>query len=565
MVNKITSRFIVSVIVGILTADIFSTASNINTTEADDHIRDDIVYATKKMEAIMQKSYDNAKDDVAAECKKDGYDYELTMESFENQGSPFADYDYKGFISAYATIQQYCKANGVDMNNGINSINFVNVSYTPAEITEYVPEQIDFYVKNKDGTYSKDGTDYISEPCDIPVYKETTTGTYKPNGTAHISLDKTITKYAQVELTPISIDDVYKTFHLKRDDLAEDESVRLNKINDLLGQADLGQSTFLSESSVATEDDVKIVDNALACADSDLAKSMINVGAQIIGRVPYEWGGKSSITGFDDTWYTFDDTGRQKGLDCSGYIQWILRTVGVDGWEQIGSTSAVLSSDKLHAVSQNELKPGDFGLFYADDSDKINHIGMYLGNGYWIHCSSAANTVTISSNMKFTIFRRLNSLPDGTDSSSGIDQETAPDNADMNLIQPDTPNQSIDDSEAMLMAKIVQCESYCEGYNGWVCVAQVIRDRILSDSFPDTVSGVVSAHNQFSTYRKASAMSDDDVDPDLLAVCKSVLAGNLRYFDNDSVIAFNSLHLSDDTWNGWQKYAVVGNHTFYVR
>ena len=43
MVNKITSRFIVSVIIGILTADIFSTASNINTTEADDHIRDDIV------------------------------------------------------------------------------------------------------------------------------------------------------------------------------------------------------------------------------------------------------------------------------------------------------------------------------------------------------------------------------------------------------------------------------------------------------------------------------------------------------------------------------------------
>lgn len=42
-------------------------------------------------------------------------------------------------------------------------------------------------------------------------------------------------------------------------------------------------------------------------------------------------------------------------------------------------------------------------------------------------------------------------------------------------------------------------------YSGWVACAEVIRNRVLSGSYPNSLSGVLSAKNQFSTYKSASS------------------------------------------------------------
>jgi spore germination cell wall hydrolase CwlJ-like protein len=100
------------------------------------------------------------------------------------------------------------------------------------------------------------------------------------------------------------------------------------------------------------------------------------------------------------------------------------------------------------------------------------------------------------------------------------------------------PGEKMEDPDMMLMAKIVQCEAENQGYNGWVAVAQVIKNRIRSDGFEgNNVREIVSAPGQFATYNKAMGMSDSEVNPDILAACEKVMAGEVRVIDDD-VISF---------------------------
>jgi hypothetical protein len=534
-------------------------------------LKENVTEAIHNMQGVMENSYESKEKEMESLVKENGYDYELTAESFYNQGMPFANYDYERFIAAYATITNYCVKNNISMGEGINSIQFVNMDYTAETEKEYIPKKYDTFIKFGEGNeYVKNNECIVSEPCTVPAYKETSKGIYVPDGTQEITLDTKDTPYASITLSTISVDDVYKTFGLNRSDFEDEENKRYNLIMEALGKADPGQTVFINNGLDVTQDDVDVINSALSATDNSQRKSMINTASSIIGMVPYEWGGKSDKAGFDKLWYTFDSTGRQKGLDCSGFIQWVLRTTGYKNWSDLSSTSDFLTSDQLIMVQSSDLQPGDFGLLYPIGTDQTNHIGMYLGNGEWIHCSSGKDTVAISDNINFSVYRRLKCLDDPSDdefADAGIETETSEVPSDNTDVKPQyTENQSIkcDDSSLMLMAKIVQCESYSEGYNGWIGVAQVIRDRMLSDKFDvSSVYDVVSSPKQFATYEKASHMPDSDVDPSVIEVCKKVMQGNLEIFPNDNVIAFRR-NDGSDTFNGWPLYTVLGNHAFYT-
>ena len=497
---------------------------------------------------------------------------------------------------------------------------------------------VEFYSK-KDGTY------YLTEPTEVGIYEENDDGNYIMTGTEVHDLKKVTTKYLEVTLSVASLESIYETFGLDRKDHEDTEEKRHEAMDRIMGKANLDQTTFLQRGLGLSEEDEKIINEAIAMTDVTIRKQLIQIAASIIGKVPYEWGGKSDMAGFDNTWYTFDENGKQKGLDCSGYVQWILRTAGYDNWDRLVGTNDFLSSkDDLYPISASDLQPGDFGLFYPDNKARTNHIGMYLGDGYWIHCSSTANTVTISNNSKFSVYRRLNLLKD--DSERFIITEVQKDDETTNetsfAIVAESSVKKIDDkkaetkkeeknkekpvettetqeakevkkeeksqevtpapetevvsepepeaepvqetiihiasnssaityteSELILMTKIVMCEAQAEGYNGWVGVAQVIRNRILSPYFAQTsVEGVVSANKQFSTYKKATRMSDGDINQDIYLVCRKVLDGELRIFPSDEVIGFKRTSSNDDNWNGWHKYSqmpTIGNHSFYVK
>lgn len=78
--------------------------------------------------------------------------------------------------------------------------------------------------------------------------------------------------------------------------------------------------------------------------------------------LPYTWGGTSSY-----------------GFDCSGFVQMLYKEMGI-GLPRNARDQA--KSDLLAPVSREELEPGDL-LFFGQS--KITHVGIYLGNGEFIH------------------------------------------------------------------------------------------------------------------------------------------------------------------------------------
>jgi cell wall-associated NlpC family hydrolase len=102
-----------------------------------------------------------------------------------------------------------------------------------------------------------------------------------------------------------------------------------------------------------------------------------SVGAQAVQiamgelGVPYVWGGASP-----------------SGFDCSGLTMWVYAQLGIHLDHYTGSqwTAGV-------PVPYDQLAPGDLVFFEPD----IGHVGIYIGNGEFIHAPHTGTVVQISS------------------------------------------------------------------------------------------------------------------------------------------------------------------------
>jgi cell wall-associated NlpC family hydrolase len=91
--------------------------------------------------------------------------------------------------------------------------------------------------------------------------------------------------------------------------------------------------------------------------------------------------------------YRYGATG-PKSFDCSGFVYAVHKRIGVT----IPRTSLSQSRIRGKKLSKSELKEGDMLFFDTSLKGHINHSGIYLGNGKFIHASSGkAHSVTISS------------------------------------------------------------------------------------------------------------------------------------------------------------------------
>jgi len=82
------------------------------------------------------------------------------------------------------------------------------------------------------------------------------------------------------------------------------------------------------------------------------------------------------------------------GFDCSGYMQYLYKKEGVS----IPRT-AYQQSKVGKKVSRFALQKGDLLFFLTDKSRgiPITHVGMYIGNGKFIHAASKKQGIIISS------------------------------------------------------------------------------------------------------------------------------------------------------------------------
>lgn len=72
------------------------------------------------------------------------------------------------------------------------------------------------------------------------------------------------------------------------------------------------------------------------------------------------------------------------GFDCSGFTQYVYGQCGIS----ISRTSSAQASNGT-AVSKSELQPGDLLLFTYYGGSSIGHVGIYVGDGQFIHAANA--------------------------------------------------------------------------------------------------------------------------------------------------------------------------------
>ena len=102
-------------------------------------------------------------------------------------------------------------------------------------------------------------------------------------------------------------------------------------------------------------------------------------------------------------YYTHNNNQKKpKYLDCSGFVVWCYKMSGfnvADGTYMQWQTS--------ESVLEKELKIGDIGIMKENGTGTYNHVGIYAGDGYWIHCNYSRNGVTLEKTNIFKYPRRF--------------------------------------------------------------------------------------------------------------------------------------------------------------
>lgn len=91
--------------------------------------------------------------------------------------------------------------------------------------------------------------------------------------------------------------------------------------------------------------------------------------------IPYLWGGNNVV----------------EGMDCSGFVRAVYNLCGVN---------IPRSSQEQFRVGENvgkdDLKDGDL-VFFGSSGDAINHVGIYVGNGRFVHAPRRGDEIKVTS------------------------------------------------------------------------------------------------------------------------------------------------------------------------
>ena len=124
---------------------------------------------------------------------------------------------------------------------------------------------------------------------------------------------------------------------------------------------------------------------------SERTTNLISTAVGLMG-IPYLRGGNSAETGFD----------------CSGFVRYIYKeTIGL-----VLPRSADQQANTTQKIDRSELKPGDL-VFFNTMKRTFSHVGIYLGEGKFIHSPRSGASVRIEDmripywNVRFDGARRV--------------------------------------------------------------------------------------------------------------------------------------------------------------
>jgi len=88
---------------------------------------------------------------------------------------------------------------------------------------------------------------------------------------------------------------------------------------------------------------------------------------------------------FRGTRYTWGGTSPRSGFDCSGFVRYVFAHFGITL-----AHSSYAQFDDGRGVSRSSLRPGDLVFF-----DGLGHVGIYVGDGRFIHAPHSGTRVRI--------------------------------------------------------------------------------------------------------------------------------------------------------------------------
>ena len=107
---------------------------------------------------------------------------------------------------------------------------------------------------------------------------------------------------------------------------------------------------------------------------SSRIKSVLQRAFSLLGT-PYRWGGTSPEGGFD----------------CSGLVGYVFRTIGID----LPRVSRSMANEGTAVVDRTALAEGD--LVFFGKRGRVDHVGIYIGEGKFLHAPRTGRDVTVSS------------------------------------------------------------------------------------------------------------------------------------------------------------------------
>lgn len=542
----------------------------------EEELKDYITTAILSLERIMKEDWDNAIECIRKEIKNRGYDYSLTFSELYEKGNPYCDFDFVKSLAAYTASKKYIEDSEIT-EKSILDLQFITYEMTPESVEDSEYIKIDDYDLQDNGTYVKTGFHYSTKEQDVGIYKESPGGYYYIKvGEEHIIPSTKITKLGLVEYKVIEPEDIFRQLQIPYEEISKDYQTAISLINQVTNNRILRQNTFINLPKPSAD-----VKDYVPPEDIDIfRKNLLLFANSLRGQIPYQWGGKASVPGYDPTWWTFDEkTGIQKGLDCSGFVQWAFMTAGAnkDLYQKLNSTTEILESD-FKEIPYADLQPGDIGV---RKGIKVNHTGIYAGNGLWFHCSSESNTVVLS-NYGFTYYYNVLDTIYAPEEKFNLDGNIDKELGDLNLqneesdlmVQNSLITEDIEEyseSDVYLLAQLISHEAGGEGFNGWVAVGEVVKNRLESNLFPDTISEVVYQKNpvQFSRTGELAGIIPRN---EIVNVARQVLNGKLKILNDSEILFFRNPKITSNIestthqdWGDLKYHTYIGNHAFYKR
>jgi len=134
-------------------------------------------------------------------------------------------------------------------------------------------------------------------------------------------------------------------------------------------QRSLSPINLLPTGTLQANGDVQVADG-----DGKI-KSVLTKALALLGT-PYRWGG----------------TDPEKGFDCSGLVGYVFRNaLGIE----LPRVSRDMAKDGELITDRAKLAAGDLVFFGL--KGRVNHVGIYVGEGRFVHAPSRGKDVTVSS------------------------------------------------------------------------------------------------------------------------------------------------------------------------